>query len=196
VHITRVVLLGPAHRAALAALAVPQASAFITPLGRVSIDQPAVESLAELPQCVRDDAPHEDEHALEVQLPFLQTLLGPFTLVPIVVGDVPAKAVAQALERVWGGDETLVVVSSDLSHYLPYASAQAMDRTTVDRMLALDATLEPENACGARAVNGALLCARKHGLQPRLLGLCNSGDTAGDKRRVVGYASLALEAPR
>ena len=112
---------------------------------------------------------------------------------PLVVGDAGAEAVAQVLERLWGGDETLIVISSDLSHYLPYEQAQAVDRATVQRILALDAGLAPHEACGAAAINGALLAARRHGLAPRLLDLRNSGDTAGDRDRVVGYGAIAFE---
>ena len=145
------------------------------------------------PQVIRDDRAHDYEHSLEVQLPFLQTLLGSFTLVPLVVGDASADAVAQVVERLWGGVETLVVISSDLSHYLPYEQAQALDRATAQRILSLDAGLTPHEACGATAINGALLAARRHGLAPRLLDLRNSGDTGGDRGRVVGYVAMAFE---
>jgi len=145
---------------------------------------------------VRSDRAHEREHSLEVQLPFLQTQLGGFTLVPLVVGDADAEAVAQVLERLWGGDDTLIVISSDLSHYLRYEQARAADQATVRRILALDAGLGAHEACGAAAINGALLAARRHRLAPRLLALCNSGDTAGDRDRVVGYGAIAFEEPR
>ncbi len=191
--IHRVVLLGPAHRVAIGGLAAPEADAFETPLGEVALDLAALASLDDLPQVVRSDRVHEREHSLEVQLPFLQMLLGSFTLVPLVVGDAEPEAVAQVLERLWGGDETLIVISSDLSHYLPYAQAQAIDRATAQRILRLDAGLAPHEACGAAAINGALLAARRHGLAPRLLDLRNSGDTAGDRDRVVGYSALAFE---
>jgi AmmeMemoRadiSam system protein B len=192
----RVVLLGPAHRVALDGLAAPDAEAFETPLGRVVVDAAALATLDDLPQVTRSDRAHEREHSLEVQLPFLQTLLGSgFTLVPLVVGDAGAEAVAQVLERLWGGDETLIVISSDLSHYLPYKQAQAADQATAQRILALDAGLAPHEACGAAAINGALLAARRHGLAPRVLDLRNSGDTAGDRDRVVGYGAIAFEEP-
>jgi len=194
--ISRVVLIGPTHRVALDGLAAPQAEAFETPLGRVAVDAAALATLDELPQVTRSDRVHEREHSLEVQLPFLQTLLGSsFTLVPLVVGDASAEAVAQVLERLWGGGETLIVISSDLSHYLPYEKAQAVDHATAQRILALDAGLAPHEACGAAAINGALLAARRHGLAPRLLDLRNSGDTAGDRDRVVGYGAIAFEEP-
>jgi AmmeMemoRadiSam system protein B len=191
-RIHRVVLLGPAHRMALDGLAAPAAQAFETPLGLLPVDTAALESLADLRQVMRNERAHEREHSLEVQLPFLQTLLGRFTLVPLIVGDADADAVAQVLERLWGGDETLLVISSDLSHYQPYEQAQALDRATVQRILRLDAGLAAHEACGAAAINGALLVARRHALAPRLLDLRNSGDTAGERDRVVGYAALAF----
>jgi AmmeMemoRadiSam system protein B/AmmeMemoRadiSam system protein A len=195
-QLRRVVLLGPAHRVALRGLAVPQAAAFATPLGTVTIDRAARAALHDYRQVVEDDRVHAFEHSLEVQLPFLQTVLGDgFTLLPLAVGDAGADEVAEVVERLWGGPETLIVVSTDLSHYLPYAHAQATDRTTAARIVALATDIDPYEACGAHALNGALAAARRHGLQAQLLDLRNSGDTAGDRRRVVGYAALALSAP-
>ena len=195
-QLRRVVLLGPAHRVALRGLAVPTVDAVETPLGRVPIDRQAREALDDLPQVSRSDRVHATEHALEVQLPFLQAVLGSsFELLPLAVGDASRDEVAEVVERLWGGDETLIVVSSDLSHYLPYEDARATDRTTAARIVALATDLDPYEACGAHALNGALAAARRHGLQAELLDLRNSGDTAGDRRRVVGYAALALTAP-
>ena len=195
-QIRRVVLLGPAHRVALRGLAVPAVDAFETPLGRVPIARRAREALADLPQVSRSDRAHALEHSLEVQLPFLQAVLGAsFELLPLAVGDASRDEVAEVVDRLWGGDETLIVVSSDLSHYLPYEDAKATDRTTAARIVALATDLDPYEACGAHALNGALAAARRHGLQAELLDLRNSGDTAGDRRRVVGYAALALTAP-
>lgn len=191
-RVRRVVLLGPAHRVALRGLALPGATRFETPLGEVDIDAAAVAVLHGLPQVAHSARAHAAEHSLEVHLPFLQSTLGAFTLVPLVVGDATAAQVAEVLDRLWGGEETLIVVSSDLSHYLPYAAAQQRDRATVDAMLRLDHSLEPAQACGAIAANGLLLAARRRGLTPALLDLRNSGDTAGDRSRVVGYASLAF----
>ena len=192
--IARVVMLGPAHRVALDGLAAPRVQAFETPLGRVELDGAALASLDELPQVVRSDRAHEREHSIEVQLPFLQTLLGgDFALVPLVVGAADAEAVAQVLERLWGGDETLIVISSDFSHYLTYEQAQLADRATAQRILSLAADVSPDQACGASAINGALLAARRHGLVPRLLDLRNSGDTVGDRDRVVGYGAIVFE---
>ena len=194
-RIRRVVLLGPTHRVAVRGLAAPSVAAFDTPLGRVPIDRAALAQLADLAPIHVDDAAHAQEHSLEVQLPFLQHVLGDFTLVPLAVGDASADDVARVLERLWGGDETLVVISSDLSHFLPYAQAQAVDRATVERILQLDPALDTHQACGARPLAGALLAARAHRLAPRLLDLRNSGDTAGDRTRVVGYCAIAFEAP-
>jgi AmmeMemoRadiSam system protein B len=192
-QIERVVLLGPAHRVPVRGLAAPSVDAFETPLGRIPLDAAALAMLDELPQVVRDDRPHDGEHSLEVQLPFLQTVLGKFTLVPLVVGDASPAEVEQVIERLWGGDETLIVISSDLSHYLSYAQAQAIDGATARRILALDASIDHEEACGATPINGALQAARRHGLVPHLLDLRNSGDTAGDRRRVVGYGAIAFD---
>ena len=190
--IKRVVLLGPAHRVAVRGLALPDAQAFETPLGRVPIDAQAVEALAGLPQVVVSREAHTLEHSLEVQLPFLQTVLERFTLVPLVVGRATPEEVAQVLDRLWGGEETLVVVSSDLSHYLTYDQAEASDRNTVRQILGRQPVIDPHQACGAAPVNGLLVAAGRRGLGPQLLDLRNSGDTAGDRSRVVGYASFAF----
>ncbi|MBX3603836.1 MAG: AmmeMemoRadiSam system protein B [Piscinibacter sp.] len=189
----RVVLLGPTHRVALRGLAAPTVAAFETPLGPVPLDRAALDALAALPQVVAHDGAHAREHALEVQLPFLQAVLGEFTLVPLAVGEASPGEVAEVLERLWGGADTLVVISSDLSHYLPYRSAQAIDRATVDRIGRFATDLEVDEACGARPLAGALQAARAHGLRPRLLDLRNSGDTAGDRDRVVGYCAMVFE---
>ncbi len=192
-RIRRVVLLGPSHRLALRGLAAPRAGAFATPLGEVMVDRAALAGLVDMPQLQFSDAAHAQEHSLEVQLPFLQRVLERFTLVPLVVGRATRDEVAEVLERLWGGDETLIVVSSDLSHYLPYAEARARDRATIERVLRLDADLDVDEACGAAPLAGALVAARRHGLAARLLDLRNSGDTAGDLRRVVGYGAVAFE---
>ena len=192
-RIRRVVLLGPTHRVAVRGLAAPTVAAFETPLGLVLIDRAALAALADLPQVVASDRVHAQEHLLEVQLPFSQTVLAPgFTLVPLAVGDAGADEVAQVLQRLWGGDETLIVISSDLSHFLPCAQAQVVDPTTVARILQLDDRLDHGQACGATPLRGALRVARRHGLQPVLLDVRNSGDTAGDRARVVGYAAVAF----
>jgi len=193
--IRRVVLFGPAHRAYVRGLALPSVDAFATPLGRIGIDHEAAAAALALPQVSLDDAAHAREHALEVQLPFLQTVLAQFRIVPFAVGDATPQEVAEVMELLWGGPETLIVVSSDLSHYQRYAEACAVDRDTAGQVLALSTTLDHDQACGATPINGLASAARRHGLRPELLDLRNSGDTAGDKSRVVGYAAFAFTAP-
>lgn len=190
--IRRVVLLGPTHRVAVRGLALPASAAFATPLGTIPVDRAAVAAIADLPQIVVSEAAHAAEHALEVQLPFLQCALDDFSLVPLAVGQASPEDVAEVLERLWGGPETLIVISSDLSHYLPYDAARATDADTARRILALDPHIDHRQACGATPLNGLLLAARRHGLQATLVELCNSGDTAGDKSRVVGYGAFAF----
>lgn len=190
--IKRVVLLGPAHRVAVRGLALPGTAAFETPLGRVPIDVAATARITDLPQVVTSADAHAQEHSLEVHLPFLQSVLGEFALVPLVVGRASPAEVAEVLERLWGDDDTLLVISSDLSHYLAYDQAQAVDRDTARTILNRQPSLNPYQACGAAPVNGLLLAATRKGFKPELIDLRNSGDTAGDRRRVVGYASFGF----
>lgn len=190
--IRRVVLLGPTHRVGVNGLALPSTSHFATPLGAIEIDTDAVAALSDLPQVVIADPPHAQEHSLEVQLPFLQSVLPDFRLVPLAVGHATPEAVAQVLDRLWGGPETLIVVSSDLSHYLPYAEAREIDGTTAARVVAFDPSIGHDEACGATPLNGLLLAARRHHLKSSLVDLRNSGDTAGDRSRVVGYGGFAF----
>jgi len=194
-QVSRVVLAGPAHRVFVRGAAVPAARAFDTPLGPVEIDVEAVAALRALPFVGQSDHAHALEHSLEVHLPFLQSVLGRFRLVPVVVGDATAEEAARLLDTVWGGPETLIVVSSDLSHYLAYDAARARDRGTSSAILDLDSTLVPEDACGAAPINGLLVAARRRGLAAELVDLRNSGDTAGDRSRVVGYAAFAFGEP-
>ena len=191
-RVHRVVLLGPAHRVPVRGLALPDAIAFLTPLGRVRVDQDAIETIADLPQVLHSPAAHAMEHSIEVQLPFLQSVLGEFQVVPLVVGWATADDVAEVLECLWGGPETLIVISSDLSHYHQYEEAQAMDRETCSAILNFDPSIDHEHACGATPVAGFLLAAKAHGLEAELLDLRNSGDTAGDHVHVVGYAAFAF----
>ncbi|MBP6484006.1 MAG: AmmeMemoRadiSam system protein B [Rhodoferax sp.] len=190
--IRRVVLLGPVHRMPVRGLAAPGVEAFSTPLGDIALDMDAIASLAHLPQVTVSSAAHAMEHSLEVQLPFLQAVLPHFKLVPLAVGDASAAEVAQVLSALWGGPETLIMISSDLSHFLPYAEAQATDQVTMNHILRLDGSLTHTQACGATPINGLLMAARAHHLRAQLLAQCNSGDTAGDRQRVVGYASVAF----
>lgn len=190
--IQRVVLLGPAHRIAVRGLALPGVDAFDTPLGSVKLDMDLVNAIARLPQVVVNKEAHALEHSLEVQLPFLQSVLGEFTLLPLTVGMATAEEVAEVLNNVWGGQETLIVISSDLSHYLPYATAQRVDSGTVQSILQLRQSIEHEHACGSIPINGLIMAAQKHHLTPYLLDLRNSGDTAGSRDQVVGYAAIVF----
>jgi AmmeMemoRadiSam system protein B len=190
--IRRVVLLGPTHRVAVRGLALPDCDAFATPLGKVPIDPSAADAIRAMPQVLVSAQAHLLEHSLEVEIPFLQHVLGEFSLLPLAVGDVSPDAVAEVLDRVWNGPETLVVVSSDLSHYLPYEEARRIDAGTARQIVDLDPTIDHSQACGATPVNGLLLAARKRGLRVRQLDLRSSGDTAGDRRRVVGYGAFAF----
>jgi MEMO1 family protein len=192
-RIRRVVLLGPTHRVYVRGLALPGADRFATPLGEVPLDREGMQRVAGLPQVNTSAAAHQMEHSLEVQLPFLQQVLGDFQLLPLAVGEATAAEVAEVLEKVWGGDETLIVISSDLSHFLPDALARKVDRDTADSILALNSHLNHEQACGATPVNGLLLAAQRHGLRAVELDVRNSSDTAGDPQRVVGYAAFAFE---
>ncbi|MDR1798922.1 MAG: AmmeMemoRadiSam system protein B [Bifidobacteriaceae bacterium] len=191
--IKHVVLLGPTHRVAVRGLALPGADALATPLGEVPVWAAGVAQLAGLPQVVASELAHRDEHSLEVHLPFLQRTLDDFDLLPLAVGWVDQEAVAAVLDAVWGGPDTLVVISSDLSHYLTYTEAKTIDAASITRILGLDPPLDHDQACGATPVNGLLVAAQRHHLTPRLLGAGNSGDTAGDKRRVVGYCAVAFD---
>lgn len=188
----RVVLMGPSHRVAFYGLAIPTANVFRTPLGDIPLDTEALDDLSGLSQVVTHDAPHAEEHSLEVQLPFLQLCLSEFKLVPIVVGESQPAEVAEVIEVLWGGPETLILASSDLSHYLPYEQAQAKDQHTSQRILDFSSDLDGEEACGCKVLNGLLKIARQKGLNIDLLALENSGDTAGDQSRVVGYGAYAL----
>lgn len=193
-RIERVVLLGPVHRVPVRGLALPEADAFGTPVGTAVVDD-LPDGLPGLPQLVRYAPAHAQEHSLEVQFPFLQTVLPGVPVVPLACGGVDGEQVADVLDALWGGPETVVVVSTDLSHYLPYDEARAVDAGTIDDVLALR-EVHHEQACGATPLNGLVVAARRHGLAPSLLAHCNSGDTAGDRRRVVGYASFAFEEGR
>ena len=194
--IRRVILLGPSHRVPVRGLATTRADVFLTPLGSVPIDRAGRDLALSLPQVHASDEAHAYEHSLEVHLPFLQRVLGTFSLVPFSVGDASAEEVAAVLEALWGGPETLIVVSSDLSHYYDYETARRLDAATTRAIEALDpAGLDRESACGRVPVRGLLLCARHHGLEVRTLDVRNSGDTAGPRDRVVGYGAWAFCEP-
>lgn len=193
--ITRVVLVGPSHFVHFRGLAVSSAAAFETPLGVVPVDTRARDNVRQLPQVqVLDDA-HAQEHALEVQLPFLQMVLDQFSIVPLTVGEASYREVSEVLEAVWGGPETVIVVSSDLSHYYESQTARRLDQATAEAIHDLDPDgVVEERACGRIPICGLLLSARKHRLGVRVLDLRNSGDTAGPRHQVVGYGAFAFEA--
>jgi AmmeMemoRadiSam system protein B len=193
--IRHVVLLGPSHRVKMRGLALPTSDFFETPCGQVRINADSRMRLRELGLAGIADAPHALEHSLEVQIPFLQTVLDDFDLLPVAVGMAPPEQVGRALEAVWGGDETLVVVSSDLSHHHTHVEAQALDQQTAQRILERRSDLSESQACGADSLNGLMEVARHRHLQVELLDRRTSGDTAGDSQRVVGYGSFALYEP-
>jgi len=191
--ITRVVIIGPCHRVALRGLALSGATAFQTPLGAVPVDRPLVTRLQTLPHVGVAEAAHEDEHSIEVQLPFLQVVLASFSIVPVAAGEARPEEVAALLETAWGGPETLIVVSTDLSHYHPYEQARAIDEETAEAIERMDVdAIEPECACGCVGLRGLLLEARRRGMRVERIDLRNSGDTAGPKDQVVGYGAFAL----
>ena len=191
--VERVVLLGPAHHVFVDGIAVSSADAFLTPLGAIVVDDTLRRRVLGHPAVCLDDRAHVAEHSLEVQLPFLQETLGTFTLLPLAVGDSGPDDVAAVLDLVWVGRETLVVVSSDLSHYRAYEPARVQDERTAAAIVRGDVTaIGDDDACGARPIRGLLVAARARRLAIRLLDLRSSGDTAGDRDRVVGYGAFAL----
>ena len=192
-EINRVVLLGPSHRVAFRGLAVPESDEFKTPLGNIPIDQKGIQLLADLPQVIASEQAHRDEHSLEVQLPFLQLILGEFTIIPLVVGEADRYEVAEVIKRLWGDEHTLIVISTDLSHYHEYLDAKRIDRMTTDAILNLKPDLiSYEDACGRNGLKGMLTVAEEKNLTVDMLDLRNSGDTAGDKSRVVGYGAYVI----
>ncbi|MEX2524570.1 MAG: AmmeMemoRadiSam system protein B [Gammaproteobacteria bacterium] len=192
-RIRRVVLLGPAHRVYLRGLALPGVDYFTTPLGPVEIDKEVVARIVDLPQVSVMEEAHREEHSLEVHLPFLQRCLQGFQLLPLVVGDAPPEQIAEVLEHLWGEEDTLILISSDLSHYHDYETASAIDADTVEhiRNLELEA-IGPHQACGCMPIRGLLHLIRKRNMTVDILDVRNSGDTAGPRNRVVGYGSFAI----
>ncbi|MDH5378943.1 MAG: AmmeMemoRadiSam system protein B [Gammaproteobacteria bacterium] len=191
--IKRVVLLGPAHRVPLSGLAMSSADFFETPLGQVPVDKESYALISDLDFVGLNDYAHRDEHSLEVHIPFLQCIFSSFSIVPLVVGSAPPQQIATVLERLWGGPETLCVVSSDLSHFHAYEEAKKLDSETTHAIESLDyLSLNYENACGRDPLSGLLLIAQHKGLSVTTISQCNSGDTAGDRSRVVGYGAYAF----
>jgi AmmeMemoRadiSam system protein B/AmmeMemoRadiSam system protein A len=191
-RINRVILLGPSHRVGFRGIAASTADYFQTPLGDIPLAVDTIKSITELPNTGFLDQAHEQEHSLEVHLPFLQTVLDDFQLVPLVVGDAEAPDVARVLDALWGGEETLVVISSDLSHFKTYQDALTADKETCRKIEALDTDIDGNQACGCRPINGLLHLARNKGLKISAIDVRNSGDTAGSKDRVVGYGSFVV----
>ena len=191
-QINRVLLIGPAHRVYVTGMAVPSVDSFATPLGNVELDREALGVIAQLPGVQIFDEAHREEHSLEVQLPFLQTVLKHFTLVPVVVGGASATQVASVIDALAADEGTLVVISSDLSHFHDYNEARRIDGDTCRQILAKATDLRGEEACGARGINGLMASRKGRDLRVTLLHACNSGDTAGNHSRVVGYGAFAL----
>lgn len=191
--IRRVVLLGPAHRVPFEGMALPDAEAFATPLGDINLDTKAMDALLQFGHVQKFDAAHTHEHSLEVQCPFLQKTLNNFKLIPIVVGDASPLAIAEVLNYLWGGDETLIIISTDLSHFHNYEEANYRDNLTVKAIEQLSSSLTGGQACGCYPLNGMLKVAEQRGMEVITLDVCNSGDTAGDKDRVVGYGAFVIQ---
>lgn len=191
-EVERVILLGPAHRVYLEGIAVPSVDYFSTPLGTIPVDKGLLATaMQKRAVCISDDA-HREEHSLEVQLPFLQVALEQFSLLPLVVGHCPPELLGEVVDALWGGRETLFVISSDLSHFLEYDTAVDRDNATCESILAGSTDLDGQQACGAAPINGFLSSQRGAALSRELLAYCNSGDSNGDKQRVVGYGAFAL----
>lgn len=192
-QISRVILLGPSHRVPFRGLASSSATHFITPLGQIPLDRDLIDKLEQFQQVTQLDQAHALEHSLEVHLPFLQEVLASFSLVPLVVGDTRPQDVAEVLEAAWDGPETLIVISSDLSHYHDYETARQMDQATSRAIEALQPeAIQFDDACGRNPVNGLLELAKRKGLHAETIDLRNSGDTAGPRDQVVGYGAYLI----
>jgi AmmeMemoRadiSam system protein B len=192
-RIARAVIVGPAHRVWVDGVVDAGADAFVTPLGSIAVDVDALSAIASRITIGTSAHAHAREHSLEVQLPFVQRVLPRAKIVPLAVGHAPPDEVGRALEALWGGDETVVLVSSDLSHYHPYDVARTLDGETAERIVSLDSTEIPgERACGAAGINGLLWVARRRGMRAEQLDVRNSGDTAGRRDEVVGYGAFAF----
>lgn len=192
-QIRRVVLLGPAHRVYTRGLALSTADYFTTPLGDIEIERAGIDLIADLSQVITFDETHQQEHSLEVHLPFIQTLFRDCKVVPLVVGETSPQEVAEVLKRLWGGEETVIIVSSDLSHFHDYETARQIDQMTTSAIEQLQLEeISSQQACGCMPVRGLLQLARDMKLSVKTLDLCNSGDTAGSRDRVVGYGAYAF----
>ncbi len=191
--INKIVLIGPCHRVWIQGLAIPDCQYFETPLGTIEIDSKTLKKLAKFPQVVISDQAHAQEHSLEVQLPFLQLIFPQLKLIPLVAGEVSEDAFVEVLEYCWGSDETLIVISSDLSHFLDYDAAIAIDSKTSWAIENFEADfINSDMACGSAGIKALLRVAKNKNLHVKTIHQCNSGDTAGDKDRVVGYGAYAI----
>ncbi|MCW8331193.1 AmmeMemoRadiSam system protein B [Photobacterium sp. SDRW27] len=195
-RIHKVILIGPSHRFYFTGCALPSADFFSTPLGKIPIDTESIDKFKNIDDIEVSDQVHAFEHCLEVQLPFLQTCLDQFTLLPILTSNVSPVTVANLIDSLWQDENTLLVISSDLSHYHPYTEAQKIDRNTCTLIESYEPSLSPEQACGSTGINTLLLLAKQRGYQLKRVELKNSGDTAGDKERVVGYVSYLISEPK
>lgn len=190
-QIKQVVLLGPSHRYFFQGLGASSMDYFETPLGQIKLDQKAIQKILSLPQVSMADEAHQSEHSLEVQLPFLQVVLSDFLLVPLVISDASVEQIAEVITLLWNGPETLIVISSDLSHYLDYESAKKIDQKTADAIVSLkQENISSDQACGSDGIKGLIQVAKEKNLRVSLIDLRNSGDTAGTKDQVVGYGAF------
>ncbi|HEY8079483.1 MAG TPA: AmmeMemoRadiSam system protein B [Labilithrix sp.] len=192
--IERVVVLGPAHYVDVKGIATSNASAFTTPMGELLLDRDAIDAIARLPGVAALDNAHAPEHSVEVQIPFVQAALGQVRLVPLLCGSGTCeKQLDRVLDVLWGGEETLFVVSSDLSHYLDYDSARARDAATTRSIESLDAdAIGSDDACGPSCLRAILRAASKRRMHAKVLDVKSSGDTVGGRDEVVGYGAYAV----
>ncbi|SIT09990.1 AmmeMemoRadiSam system protein B [Neptunomonas antarctica] len=187
-----VYLFGPNHRVALHGCALPESDAFETPLGRLKVDQKAVQELLKSPLMIMSDEVHAQEHCVEVQLPFLQFMRIDMPIVPVVVGECPASEIADIIEPLLNDPTKLVIISTDLSHFHSYSNAVKIDERTGLKIMNADHDIQPTEACGCHALNGLLLAVKRQNLTIEKIAMCNSGDTAGDQDRVVGYGCYGI----
>lgn len=191
--IKNVILVGPSHRVAFNGIAVSSADDFKTPLGNVALNKEIIgEMIKNNHDVLYYDAAHQEEHCLEVQLPFLQKVLNKFKIVPLVYGNISPEKLAVALEPYLQDDKNIVIISADLSHYYNYDTAKDIDAETADKINSREPSLTEHMSCGATGINAALILAKKDHLHPDMLELANSGDTSGDKERVVGYGAWSF----
>lgn len=192
-EIGRVVLIGPSHHVAFDGVATSGFGNFETPLGVVSVDAGAIRQALKFDFVKEFEPAHQREHSLETHLPFLQSVLGEFQVVPLVTGRIDRETLARLFDALWGGEETIISVSSDLSHFFDYETARSLDRETSTRIAQFEADqITPDDACGAVSIRGFLEAGRRREMRSEIIDLRNSGDTAGDRSRVVGYGAYGF----